>query len=220
MARKTTQKTRIFNPNRTPKSLEKKGKTLEKTRKFLAREKKRNSKKTRKGRTGKSPQGLYNRSKDWAWKSKIVAFSSHERNRTRPTALLHAHSMLCGSKPDGGVRKRTSKKKARKVPPQMRYKLMIEKSEQPIRDSPLGETSTESLKGSFLMRRSASGYPSCAHAFHRDIAVAQQIALHFMHVRAGLFAHFFVTGLNANSWKLTGGPATKWGTKKLPSSDD
>ena len=52
MAGKTTKKTRIFFPTEPPKSLEKKGKTVKKTRKSLQGQKTRNSKKTRKGRTG------------------------------------------------------------------------------------------------------------------------------------------------------------------------
>ena len=51
---KQAKKTRFFSPNRTPKIREKEGRnTQKKTRKSLQREKKtRNSKKTRKGRTG------------------------------------------------------------------------------------------------------------------------------------------------------------------------
>ena len=52
-ARKTTQKTRIFYPHRTPKILGNKGKNTQKNKEFLAREKNKEIKKARKGRTGK-----------------------------------------------------------------------------------------------------------------------------------------------------------------------
>ena len=52
-ARKTTKKTRIFYPHRTPKIPGKEGENAQKNKEFLAREKNKEIPKTRKGRTGK-----------------------------------------------------------------------------------------------------------------------------------------------------------------------